>query len=69
MKTKPVKCTTERGYAHRWDIGSQNKFRYMWGKCRYCKKRRLFRISWPDISNWASEREKRLHEEEKESKP
>ncbi len=63
MTTKPTKCTPTRKFAHHWGVGRQDGSKYVWGSCRYCEKRRLFRTGWPDNADWAAELKKRLAEE------
>jgi hypothetical protein len=65
MTKRQAKCADGRGYAHHWDIDLQDGNRYLWGSCRHCPGRRLFRVSWPDATNWKDERDKRMREERK----
>ena len=65
MATKPTKCTPERKFAHRWGVGKQDGSKYVWGSCRHCGSKRLFRTGWPDNADWANEAVKRLAEERK----
>jgi hypothetical protein len=64
MEHKPQKCKEGRAYAHHWDVDRQTG-KYVWGTCRHCKRRRMFRNSWPDAADWPKERETRLKEEQK----
>lgn len=62
-RSSDAKCSP--GRAHHWLVGPQDGSRYVWGRCKRCKKRRMFRTSWPDNANWETERETRLAEEKK----
>lgn len=64
-RTKPDPCTKKRGFAHEWTINSPDGERYVWGSCRHCQRRRLFRTSWPAKLDWNDERKKRKEEESK----
>jgi len=64
--TKPELCTNVRGFAHEWAIDSPDGSRYVWGKCKFCRARRLFKTSWPAKLDWIDQKDQRKREEKKE---
>lgn len=61
--TKPTKCTPARVYAHEWRIKSPSGKPYEWGRCKYCRARRLFKTAWPMKLDWALIHRARKQEE------
>ncbi|KKL58732.1 hypothetical protein LCGC14_2222440 [marine sediment metagenome] len=64
--TKPKPCTKVQGFAHEWDINSPDGSRYVWGKCKFCRARRLFKTAWPAKLDWIDQKAQRKREERKE---
>jgi len=64
--TKPEPCTKTRVFAHEWVIDSPAGSRYVWGRCIFCRARRLFKTAWPAKLDWIDQKVQRKREEKKE---
>ena len=66
VQTKPEPCTKARGFAHHWVIvqGTPGD-PYAEGRCKYCPKRRLFKMAWPQKLDWNALKAARKLEERK----
>ena len=61
-----VPCTKDRVLAHHWLI-TQNRpgNPYAEGHCKHCRKRRLFKMAWPNKLDWRKLATERQEEEKK----
>lgn len=64
-KVKLESCTKTRRFAHRWKL-QDRETAYVWARCRYCRKRRLFKKAWPTIMDHAKLRKQRMAEQRKQ---
>ena len=46
-----LRCTPKRKLAHHWLIGEAEVGKWAWGRCRWCRRRRLFEVPLPRTAN------------------